>query len=160
MPYKVCRCGNKVGVRANTCSKCKFIFRKSIKQARPKIEKVAKFYQKGMKKCKCGLFIKKRLMECPSCHTIFDLHKHINWKELQRGNTIKVRGGPFWKTKDGTRLPMGYKGKFKVRKIEDDAILAIGLSGFNGFVYLYMGDKKISKYGTHLRPHKITGVKL
>ncbi len=81
----------------------------------------------------------------------------VNWRELENGDTIKVlgKGGPKFMGSNGA-IPMGYKGKFIVRGIQDEGILAYsGKEG--GWCFIHMGPKRMVNE-VLMRPHKIVRV--
>jgi len=106
---------------------------------------------KGRKICpKCGAGTGPRAFACPKCNAQFvfkakskeekntKIIHHVNWRELVKGDRIKVRGGPFFIHK-GEFIPMGYRGKFVVESVDDKGILAWGIDKNAGFAHIYMG---------------------
>jgi hypothetical protein len=106
---------------------------------------------KGKKTCdKCGHLTGPRAFMCPQCNTPFifkcqskekkntKIIRDINWRDLVKGDKIKVAGGPYYVSK-GEFIPMGYRGRFLVESIDDNGILAYGLDKYQGFCHIYMG---------------------
>ena len=106
---------------------------------------------KGQKICSsCGSGNGPRAYACKSCHAAFvfkptskekkntKIIRDFNWKELIKGDKIKVSGGPFFMHK-GEFVPMGYRGRFIVESIDKNGILAWGLDKHQGFCHIYMG---------------------
>jgi len=105
---------------------------------------------RGQKTCdKCGTSNGPRSKRCKQCNYGFAFKvksreerttKSIkaNWRDLVKGDRIKVRGGPYYE-KNGEITPMGYNGKFIVDSIDDQGIRAFGADGRCGFCHIYMG---------------------
>lgn len=86
--------------------------------------------------------------------------KNIDWRTLQKGDKIKVKGGPYYMNKQQESIPMGYRGKFIVEGIEEDGIRAYGIDKHSGFAYIYMGpDIQNKETGTWKTKHKIVSFK-
>mgnify|MGYP006282000175 FL=1 len=106
---------------------------------------------KGKKTCdNCGTQTGPRAYICKKCNTPFvfkaqskekkntKIVRNVNWRELQKGDRIKVNGGPYFVSK-GDFIPMGYRGRFIVESIDAHGILAWGLDRHTGFAHIYMG---------------------
>jgi len=106
---------------------------------------------KGKKACdKCGTTTGPRAYMCKKCNTPFVFkakskeHKQtkiirdFNWKELIKGDRIRVTGGPYY-VSHGEFIPMGYRGRFIVEGIDQHGIKAWGLDKHSGFCHIYMG---------------------
>lgn len=106
---------------------------------------------KGKKACeKCGTVTGPRAYMCKNCNTPFvfkakskeakntKLIKDFNWRELVKGDRIKVSSGPYYVSK-GDFIPMGYRGRFVVESIDEHGIRAFGLDKHAGFCHIYMG---------------------
>lgn len=107
---------------------------------------------RGQKTCeKCGTVTGPRSYACKNCNTPFSFKakskeqkntkiiRNFNWRELKKGDKIKVSGGPYF-VSGSDFIPMGYRGKFVVEKIDDKGIHAWGAGGkHSGFVHIYMG---------------------
>ena len=106
---------------------------------------------KGQKTCSnCGTLTGPRAYMCKNCKTPFAVKptsrekkntkiiRDFNWKDLQKGDKIKVTGGPYF-VSHGDFIPMGYRGKFIVEYIDDTGIKAWGLDKSTGFAHIYMG---------------------
>jgi len=127
---------------------------------------------KGKKACsKCGTITGPRAYLCKKCNTPFafknkakgDRHTkiihNINWKELQKGDKIKVSGGPYF-VHMGEFIPMGYRGKFIVDRIDTNGILAWGIDKNAGFCHIWMnGDIQNKETGVWKTPHKLIKLK-
>lgn len=127
---------------------------------------------KGKKACpKCGAITGPRAYFCRSCNTQFvfkakskeakntKLIKDINWKELVKGDRIKVAGGPYYVAK-GEFIPMGYRGRFVVDSIDEHGIRAYGLDKHTGFCHIYMsGDIQNKETGVWKTKHKLLKLK-
>jgi hypothetical protein len=122
---------------------------------------------KGRKTCdKCGTQTGPRAYMCKNCNTPFmfknksredrntKIIRNINWRELQKGDKIKVAGGPY------DFIPMGYRGKFLVERVDENGILAWGLDKNAGFCHIWMnGDIQNKETGVWKTPHKILKLK-
>lgn len=107
---------------------------------------------KGKKSCEqCGTLTGPRAYMCPECNHPFvfavqskekrttRLIKNFNWKELQVGDTIKSTGGPYY-VKGCDFIPMGYRGKYTVVRLDEEGIIAYSTKG--GYCHIYMGRDK------------------
>ena len=105
---------------------------------------------RGSKSCdKCGAANGPRAKRCKECGNGFAFKVKskeerttkalkVDWKDLKKGDRIKVRGGPYFE-KGGEITPMGYNGKFVVDSLDDKGIHAFGIDGRCGFCHIYMG---------------------
>lgn len=106
---------------------------------------------KGKKACeKCGTVTGPRAYMCKNCNTPFvfkakskeakntKIIKDFNWRELVKGDRIRVAGGPYYVSR-GEFIPMGYRGRFVVDSIDEHGIRAFGLDKHAGFCHIYMG---------------------
>lgn len=106
---------------------------------------------KGQKICaSCGGANGPRSFACKSCNAPFvfkakskeakntKIIRDVNWKELVKGDRIKVSGGPFYMHK-GEFISLGYRGRFVVESIDKNGILAWGIDKQSGFCHIYMG---------------------
>ena len=106
---------------------------------------------KGKKTCpNCSTETGPRAYCCSKCNHVFafkpkskeakntKIIHNINWKELVKGDRIKVRGGPYFVSR-GDFIPMGYRGRFVVEAIDQHGIRAWGLDKHQGFCHIYMG---------------------
>lgn len=106
---------------------------------------------KGQKTCpNCSTTTGPRAYACKSCGYVFafkpkskeakntKIIRDFNWRELTRGDRIKVSGGPYYVSR-GEFIPMGYRGKFIVESIDEKGIRAYGLDKYQGFCHIYMG---------------------
>jgi hypothetical protein len=85
--------------------------------------------------------------------------KNIDWKDLQKGDKVKVGGGPYF-LHNGELIPMGYRGKFVVERVDDKGICAWGIDKSTGFAHIYMGpDYQNSETGVWKVKHKILKLK-
>jgi hypothetical protein len=79
----------------------------------------------------------------------------IDWRTLDVGDRIKVLSGGGQRHISGdVNIPMGYKGKFLVKGIRPDGILAYS-GNEGGYCFIHMGPKRVIDSGILLRPHKI-----
>ena len=129
---------------------------------------------KGQKQCdKCLTLTGPRAFCCPSCKTPFifkvksketkttKILRNIDWKTLVCGDRIKVNGGPYYIGKDGDYIPMGYRGKFRVEKVEFNGIHAYGIDKHTGYAFIWMGkDMKDKETNVNRTAHKIIKFKL
>lgn len=127
---------------------------------------------KGQKTCEnCGTSAGPRAFVCKNCnhqfvfkaktkeHKTTRIIKDINWKDLQKGDKIKVSGGPYFVFK-GEFIPMGYRGKFIVERVDDKGICAWGLDRQSGFAHIYMGkDVQNRDTGIWKVKHRIVKIK-
>ncbi len=127
---------------------------------------------KGKKTCpNCSTLTGPRAYVCKNCSHIFSFQlsnkekrtikvvKNVDWRELQKGDKIKVGGGPYY-IYEGELIPMGHRGKFIVDKVDDRGIQAWGLDKNGGFAHIYMGpDFQSSDTGIHKTRHKILKLK-
>lgn len=106
---------------------------------------------KGRKTCpNCSTETGPRAYCCPKCNHIFVFKPKgkeakntktiakVNWRELVKGDRIKVAGGPYFVNR-GEFIPMGYRGRFIVDSLDANGILAWGLDKQSGFCHIYMG---------------------
>ena len=104
---------------------------------------------KGKKTCSnCGQESGPRTYMCPNCNSSFafkpkskeqkntKIIRNFNWRELAPGDRIKVTGGPYF-VSGSNFVPMGYRGKFNVIKLDNQGIVAYSSKG--GFCHIYMG---------------------
>lgn len=136
---------------------------------------------RGQKSCsKCGATTGPRSFNCPACKAPFEFKtdapslakmrtkrnsegavRECNWKELVRGDRIKVvqGSGPYFPT-DADPVNMGYAGKFTVLWITKDAIHAVGNKKESGHCVIYMGEPVfVEETGVQREPHKIIKLK-
>jgi hypothetical protein len=127
---------------------------------------------KGKKSCPdCGTLTGPRAYVCRNCNHIFSFKmsnkekrttkiiKNFDWKQLEKGDKIKVGGGPYF-LHGGELIPMGYRGKFVVERIDDKGICGWGLDKSAGFAHIYMGpDYQNPETGVWKVKHKILKLK-
>lgn len=127
---------------------------------------------KGQKICaSCGKGNGPRAFACKFCNTPFvfkakskeakntKIIRDINWKDLVKGDRIKVSGGPFFMSK-GEFVHMGYRGRFIVESLDKNGILAWGLDKHQGFCHIYMGgDVQNKETGVWKIKHKLMKLK-
>lgn len=127
---------------------------------------------KGQKFCeKCGTATGPRAYMCKKCNTPFifkakskeakntKIIRDFNWRELVKGDRIRVTGGPYFVSK-GEFIPMGYRGRFVVEGIDEKGIRAYGLDKFSGFCHIYMGpDIQNKETGVWKIKHKMIKLK-
>ena len=129
---------------------------------------------KGQKTCDtCGTSTGPRAYMCAKCNAPFvfkakskeskntKIIRNVNWKELIKGDRIKVGGGPYFVTKVGQEfIPMGYRGRFVVETIDENGILAWGLDKSHGIAHIYMGAETQNKEtGVWKIKHKLIKLK-
>ena len=126
---------------------------------------------RGCKSCpSCGFCTGPRSYVCPQCHAPFAFKvqskekkntriiKDFNWKELIAGDRIKVTGGPYYMNRDQEFVPMGYRGRFIVHKVDANGIVAYSEKG--GFCHIYMGpDMQCSETKIWKTKHKLLKLK-
>jgi hypothetical protein len=127
---------------------------------------------KGKKACdNCGATTGPRAYICKKCNTPFvfkvkskdkkntKIIRDFNWRELTKGDRIKVNGGPYFVSK-GEFIPMGYRGRFVVESLDSNGILAWGLDKHQGFCHIYMaGDIQNKDTGVWKTAHKLLKLK-
>lgn len=127
---------------------------------------------KGQKLCeKCGTATGPRAYVCKKCGEMFifkakskeakntKIIKDFNWKDLVKGDRIKVASGPYYVHK-GEFIPMGYRGRFVVEGIDEHGIKAFGLDKNQGFCHIYMaGDIQNKETGVWKTKHKLMKLK-
>jgi hypothetical protein len=127
---------------------------------------------KGQKTCpNCSTATGPRAYACKSCGHIFcfkpkskeakntKIIRDFNWRELVKGDRIRVGGGPYFVTK-GEFIPMGYRGRFVVDSIDESGIRAFGLDKHQGFCHIYMGgDIQNKETGVWKTKHKLMKLK-
>lgn len=127
---------------------------------------------KGQKTCpSCSASNGPRAFACKSCGALFafkpqsketkntKIIRDVNWKDLVKGDRIKVGGGPYYVHK-GDFIPMGYRGRYVVDSIDDQGIRAFGLDKQQGFCHIYMGgDIQNKDTGVWKTAHKLIKLK-
>lgn len=128
---------------------------------------------RGQKVCEnCGTATGPRAYMCKKCNTPFifkakskeskntKIIKNVNWRELVKGDRIKVGGGPYYVSRSGEFIPMGYRGRFVVERIDSKGILAWGLDKSGGIAHIYMGaDIQNKETGVWKIKHKLIKLK-
>lgn len=107
--------------------------------------------------CSCGhiFAFKPKSKEAKNTKII----QNFNWRELVKGDRIKVAGGPYYVHR-GEFIHMGYKGRFVVEGIDDKGIKAWGLDKHSGFCHIYMGpDFQNKETGVWKIKHKMIKLK-
>lgn len=127
---------------------------------------------KGQKTCpSCQTGNGPRSFACKSCgHTFVfkakskeakntKIIRDVNWRELVKGDRVKVAGGPFYVHK-GEFINMGYKGRFVVESLDKNGILAWGLDKHQGFCHIWMaGDIQNPETKVWKTKHKLMKLK-
>ncbi len=127
---------------------------------------------KGQKICdSCSTSNGPRAYACKNCGNLFvfkpkskeakstKIIQNFNWRELVKGDRIKVAGGPYFVSK-GEFIPMGYRGRFVVDGIDEHGIKAWGLDKHSGFCHIYMGpDIQNKETGVWKIKHKMIKLK-
>lgn len=128
---------------------------------------------RGQKFCvKCNEGNGPRAFVCKKCNSPFSFKaktreqkntkiiRDFNWRELEKGDKIKVSGGPYF-VSGGEFIPMGYRGKFIVESVDKQGIRAWGIDRQSGFAHIYMGrDFQNKETGVWKVKHKILKLKL
>ena len=126
---------------------------------------------KGKKTCeKCGHECGPRAYMCPECQHPFmfavqskerkttRMIRKFDWKELQKGDRIKVTGGSYYISDDGEYIPMGCRGKFTVIGLDKNGIIAYGTKE-GGFSHIWMAKDKLSTdTKIHRTAHRIVKI--
>ena len=110
---------------------------------------------KGKKTCeKCGHQCGPRAYMCPECQHPFmfavqskekrttRMIRKFNWKDLEKGDKIKVTGGCYYISDEGEYIPMGCRGKFTVIGLDHNGIIAYGVKE-GGFCHIWMGEDQV-----------------
>lgn len=124
----------------------------------------------AVKTCEgCGEKNPARIRKCKKCDATFAFkikrkdiakkEKISDWKELQKGDYIKVKGGPVFLDKEKNEIPMGYTGTFSVLSLDKNGIIAHGKDKSCGFCHIWMGKEQVSYSGVIKKPHKIYKIK-
>ena len=127
---------------------------------------------RGKKLCpSCSFETGPRAYCCPKCNYIFvfkpkskeakntKVIAKVNWRELVKGDRIKVAGGPYFVSK-GEFIPMGYRGRFVVESLDENGILAWSIDRHSGFCHIYMGgDIQNKETGVWKTKHKLMKLK-
>ncbi len=126
---------------------------------------------RGHKTCKhCGATTGPRAHNCPACGKAFTFKSEVvavedkafDWRELQKGDLIKVvsGSGPYFKG-EADRIYMGYHGVFRVQWVDDKGIHAYPVKAKEaGHCYIYMGERvKESIGGLVQKPHRVRKIK-
>ena len=127
---------------------------------------------KGQKICpECGTATGPRAYCCKQCNHVFafkpkskeakntKIIHNVNWRELVKGDRIKVAGGPYFVSR-GEFIPMGYRGRFVVESVDANGILAWGIDKSHGFCHIYMGgDIQNKETGVWKTKHKLIKLK-
>lgn len=153
MPFKKClSCGTDNGPRSLTCKKCnkEFGIKKEARESSKSNPTTPVSQDKPLKK--------KRGKAWKPPKTKFPVE---DWTTLQKGDIIKVSGGPYHEVRGAENISMGEHGKFRVSYLDipNQAIFAYGLKKM-GLHFIYMGAPKIMKEtGTIYRAHKVILIK-
>ena len=157
----VCGIGN--GPRSLLCKACNSVF---MRKSTNDIKYIGA--GKGRKICPCGAVVGARKRECECGHK-FDFkpsskpakakqQASVKWQDLAPGDVIKVSKGPYWRDLNGVKHSMGHKGRYTVKRLESNGILAT--NGY-GYAFIYMGPKEHMKdTNIHRRPHKLMKMKV
>lgn len=127
---------------------------------------------RGQKTCdSCGSGNGPRANVCKKCGESFVFkakskeHKNtkvirsFNWRELSKGDRIRVTGGPYY-VSNNEFVPMGYRGSFIVDTLDDKGIRAFGCDKYSGFCHIYMGpDSQDGETKIWKTKHKVVKLK-
>lgn len=127
---------------------------------------------RGKKSCpSCSYETGPRAHSCSKCNHVFvfkpkskeakntKIIHNVNWRELSKGDRVKVKGGPYFVSK-GDFVQMGYRGRFVVEALDENGILAWGLDKHQGFCHIYMGgDVQNKETGVWKTAHKLVKLK-
>jgi hypothetical protein len=155
MPFKICpSCSKSLGPRKLECE-CghKFTSSKKIKKTKTKNKKLKK-----LKTTPTKVITKEINPPKPKWKKKKKFRPlKVKWIELKKGNIILVRGGPYFVCKNGDKLRMAERGKFKVLRLLEQGILAFNRNKKEGgYAYLHCGPKEYCKEtGIHRRPYII-----
>lgn len=129
---KLCKnCNNVCGARSKVCKHCN-------KEFEVRTDPVVRMKSKRTKAARKGLM------------------RVDNWRELKPKQTIYFNGrsGNYYLKSDGTKDYDTPKGTYRVYNILEEGI---GVFGNRGYVFMYMGKERKSKWGEGIyhSPHKI-----
>lgn len=80
---------------------------------------------------------------------------------LEKGDKIRVSGGPYYPAKSGQKISMGEKGIGEFMSVnENETAIYVKFGENSSPKFVYIGPEGISETtGTYLRPHKITKIR-
>lgn len=119
-------------------------------------------------KCQCGHSFYNAKFKPEEIKSKPEVGEKVNnsWKSLVPGDIIKsVNGyGPYWENpNNGEKTYMGSYGRFRVKEIASNGIMAISHSkdSHNQFEFIYMGEHTQSKLSENMyrSPHKLFKLK-
>ena len=131
MPYKICpECRSSNGTRTYKCKSCGFVF--AIKEE--SVQEIAKRLAKEEKRRKRLEKLQKKRAASRVART--------PWYELRENDIFECKGGPYFLTAENEKIRMGYKGRFKVKRVDETGILAY--SEQFGYCFILMVDQGYS----------------
>lgn len=88
-----------------------------------------------------------------------DTYKVSERVTLKDGDDVRVSGGPYFPSKNGTNIRMGEHGRGTFVSATTDGIF-VKFPKFNSPKFVYMGDDKTSQEtGVVFKAHKVTKVR-
>lgn len=156
MPQKICeKCKKENGVRARRCKFCDAGFAFKIKKEKSKAVKVNwRELQNGdIIKVLGGGPIWKPADYNPNIKaTEEEYDDDDDESEDDEENSSKS------KNKSLDKISMGYRGKFKVFRLDANGIVAYGIEKTSGYCHIWMAEEKLIDGKLLKRPHRIAKV--
>ena len=155
MPKKICdKCKKENGTRARRCKFCDAGFAFKIKKDRSKVIKKIdwKELQNGdVIKVLGGGPVWKPVDYDPNAKIEEDDDEYDDDEDDEEDGSSKPKS----KT---DKISMGYRGKFKVFKLDKDGIIACGIERNSGYCHIWMAGEKIIDGKLLKKPHRIAKV--
>jgi len=155
MPKKICdKCKKENGVRARRCKFCDAGFAFKIKKDKPKATRI------DWKELQSGDIIKVlgggpiwKTSDSPSSKTEVE-----EYDDEDDDDNEDEDGSSNLKNKTRDKILMGYRGKFKVFRLDQNGIVAYGIEKNSGYCHIWMAEEKLIDGKLLKRPHRITKV--
>ena len=159
MPKKICdKCKKENGVRARRCKFCDAGFAFKIKKEKSKITRI------DWKELQSGDIIKVLgggPIWKPSDYTYNPGLIKIEADEYDEEYDEEDEdedGSSNFKNKTRDKVSMGYRGKFKVFRLDKNGIVAYGIEKNSGYCHIWMAEEKLIDGKLLKRPHRIAKV--